>query len=89
MADADLEYIGAYTLEHWGAVQTVLYLNELDAAFALLAENPKLGTLKNTLKVGLRAFRRGSHVIFYREAAEWDVEIARILHERMDFERHL
>jgi toxin ParE1/3/4 len=30
----------------------------------------------------------GSHVLFYRLTAE-GVDIVRILHERMDFERHI
>nr|WP_246784524.1 MULTISPECIES: type II toxin-antitoxin system RelE/ParE family toxin [unclassified Bradyrhizobium] len=33
--------------------------------------------------------RRGSHFLMYRAAADSTIEIVRILHDRMDFRRHV
>ncbi len=33
--------------------------------------------------------RRGSHVVMYRVAAKTTIEIVRILHDKMDLQRHL
>ena len=38
---------------------------------------------------GLRGYPCGKHVIFYRVLSQTKVRIARILHEMMDFPRHL
>jgi toxin ParE1/3/4 len=38
--------------------------------------------------VGLRRFSSGSHVIYYLERDDY-LLIARILHRRMDYRRHL
>ncbi len=40
------------------------------------------------IRQGYRKYYQGRHVIFYRQAGE-DIEIIRILHERMDIEARL
>jgi NADP-dependent 3-hydroxy acid dehydrogenase YdfG len=53
-----------------------------------IAETPKRGRLYRGRSRNYRRILVGSHVVFYREASERLV-VVRILHQRMDFDRHL
>lgn len=88
-AEEDFDGIGAYTWGMWGENQAVLYLTKLDETFAALAQSPAVGKDRSDLRPGLISCPCNRHVIFFRRDAQGDVEILRILHERMDFERHL
>jgi toxin ParE1/3/4 len=43
----------------------------------------------NHIKNGYRASKVKSHLIFYKTSSESEIEIIRILHERMDIENRL
>lgn len=60
----DLENIGRYTLERWGAKQRNEYLRAIDKRFAWLAENPLLGKHRPDIEHGFYCFPQGSHLIF-------------------------
>ncbi|HEX9625872.1 MAG TPA: type II toxin-antitoxin system RelE/ParE family toxin [Acidiferrobacterales bacterium] len=66
----------------------MLYYDSLKNCLELLGENPGIGTNADDLRPGYRRFVHESHVIFYRETAH-GVLIVRILHKRMDVDRHL
>jgi toxin ParE1/3/4 len=87
LALADLDGIYAYTCEHWSPQQAQRYYAELIASFEALATGDRQGRdaqLGNdVLKVAV-----GAHVAFYR-VTDAGVDIVRILHRAMDFERHL
>lgn len=85
--ETDLLDIGAYTLETWGASQTVRYLNELEACCQQLADVPSLGRECDEIRAGLRRFEHGRHVVFYRQETG-GIFVTRILHQRMLPERH-
>jgi len=87
-AEADLVEIGRYTEERWGREQRVRYLTALDQRFFAVADNPALGKACDELYPGLRRIPEGSHVVYFREVGG-EVEIVRVLHERMLPERHL
>lgn len=87
-AEADLLEIGRYTEERWGREQRVRYLAALDQRFHTVANNPALGKGCDDLYPGLRRILEGSHVVYFREVGG-EVEIVRVLHERMLPERHL
>lgn len=88
-AEEDFDGIGAYTLENWGADQAVRCLTELDETFAALAQTMALGIVRSYLHPNLLSHRCNHHVIFFRRDKNGNAEILRILHERMDFTRHL
>jgi toxin ParE1/3/4 len=48
---------------------------------------PSLGRACDDIRQGCRRYAEGSHTIFYREVGG-DIEIVRILHGRMDPDRH-
>lgn len=88
-AKADLKSIGRYTEKAWGREQRNRYLALLDASMHDLADNPTLGRDCSEIRVGYRRFRTGKHLLFYRQIEPDQIEIVRILHERMDVEVRL
>ena len=90
ITDEDLLSIFLYTIEKWGKEQVPVYLGRLDEAFTLLAENPFAARSKSRedLATRCRLFKVGHHLIAYRPE-EGFIAIARILHETMDFEKHV
>jgi toxin ParE1/3/4 len=88
-AEEDFDGIGAYTVETRGLDQATKYLTKLDQTFAALAHRPALGKDRSDLRANLLSCPCNKHVVFFRRDAEGNVEILRILHERMDFARHL
>ena|ERR1022692_967453 len=87
-AKADVKEIGRYTQQRWGVEQRNRYLGELDACFQKIGANPTLGNSAEAIRAGYRRIRKGSHVVFFRKA-ENEVEIVRVLHERMLPGKHL
>ena len=88
-AEADFDEIGLYTKENWGSGQAERYLMQLDQTFHVLAQTPTLGRDCSDLRPGLLSIPCNRHVIFFRRDAAGAVEILRILHQRMDVQRHL
>lgn len=87
-AQADLRTIGRYTAKKWGAQQRNRYLRELDLCFQTLAKHPDLGRDIGDLRPGYYRHRHQSHIVFYIKIDD-GVRIVRVLHQRMDYERHL
>jgi toxin ParE1/3/4 len=86
-ADEDLRSIFRYTHETWGEEQVWIYLSLLEAARDQLTQNPLCpgSRPREDLAAGCRIFRAGKHYFVYR-IQDGFLEIARILHESMDFE---
>lgn len=84
-AETDLEDIFVYGVERWGAARTARYLREIDAAFKLLGDWPRIGRLHTDLLVPLRTHLVGSHVVVYRD--EMPVQIVRVVHQSSDWQR--
>lgn len=87
-ADRDLSGIYRYSYRQFGAAQADAYLLSLERCFAQLAAFPQLGRSIAHLRRGYFRFEHASHTIFYVPLAD-GVRIVRVLHERMDPERHL
>ncbi len=88
-AKADFKDIGRYTHKKWGREQRNLYLQQLDEAFHQLSQDPKKGRDCAEIREGYQKYRIGKHFIFYRLINPQHIEIVRILHERMNVEKHL
>jgi toxin ParE1/3/4 len=86
-AREDLKAIGRYTQRTWGRRQRVAYLTQLDRHFHSLAQRPTLGHSCDDIRPGYRKDTEGVHAIFYREV-DGGIEVVRILHGRMDLDRH-
>ena len=88
-AQADLEQIWDYTHDRWGVDQAEDYLRELQRVINRIAANPRIGRACDEIRPGYRKLAAGSHTLFYRVTAEDLIAIVRILHQRMDVDRHL
>jgi len=60
----------------------------LDEAFNQLSIDYKLGINVNHIRQGYFKYKIGKHLIFYR-LQDGDVEVVRILHQKMDIEAHI
>ena len=64
------------------------YVDTLHERFTSLARNPEQGRRRDELGRDHRSIVHGSHVVFYRCTVR-DLIIVRVLHGRMNPERHL
>lgn len=87
-AERDLVGIIDYTIQEWGVSQANTYLDGLEMRAQLLAENPDLGTTRETLSQGLFSFPYESHILYYKKQAR-GIVIVRVLHQHMDPVKHL
>ena len=87
-AEADLAGIVRTTIDSWGAAQAAQYLDGLEQLTGRLLEHPALGAACGDIAGGLRAFPYQSHIVYYRAEPERLVVI-RVLHRRMDPQRHI
>ena len=88
-AKSDLREIADYTQKRWSDIQAERYIRMLFSEFSSLADKPLAGRCYDHCRVGLRGLSCGKHVIMYRVLSRSKVRIVRVLHERMDFHRHL
>lgn len=90
-AKTDLRKIGRDTEKQWGREQRNTYLEKLDGSFHLLADNPGMAKACPEVGQGYRYHHVGRHFIFYRQLEHpfIQIEIVRILHDRMDYLQHL
>ncbi|OYO04218.1 type II toxin-antitoxin system RelE/ParE family toxin [Enemella evansiae] len=87
-AQRDLSSIWDYTQERWGLDQAETYVTEIRAAIERSAEDPRRGRACDEIRAGYRRYAIGSHQIFYVESPQW-IDVIRILHQRIDPNRHL
>ena len=85
---SDLEAIWRYTEEEWGITQAEFYLDQMDDAFGLLAEQPKLSRIRNEFRPPVRIYHHAHHLIVYDTHLDGirpdGIIIIRVLHESMD-----
>ncbi|KGE10506.1 type II toxin-antitoxin system RelE/ParE family toxin [Burkholderia gladioli] len=87
LAEADLEDIWTYTFEQWSLEQAERYVGDLVEAFERLARGDWVGR-SSRASDDYRRYLVGSHVVFYRETTT-TLDVIRVLHQRMDVDRHL
>lgn len=80
----DLNDIWIYTFEEWSEKQADLYYASIEFACLQIGKNPELGKKYEGIYKNLLGLRTGKHIIFYQVITEQEIEIIRILHERME-----
>ena len=88
-AVADLSKIWEYTFEVWSEKQADKYYDGLISNCEEISENPDLGKNYEAILKHLLGIKSNRHIIFYRTLSENNVEITRILHERMDLKKRI
>jgi|TARA_B110000305_G_scaffold220868_1_gene263083 toxin ParE1/3/4 len=87
-AKLDLGAIWDYTLSQWGVDQAEKYVRDLWSAMEQAAADPAKSVDIGDVRKGYRKIRSGSHVIFFKIRGA-GIDVVRILHKRMDFDRQL
>ncbi|MCW5911457.1 MAG: type II toxin-antitoxin system RelE/ParE family toxin [Cyclobacteriaceae bacterium] len=85
----DLSRIWNYTFENWSENQADKYYRQLLAFCKEAAASPRLGKSYEVISESLFGMKANHHIIFYRIIADQEIEIVRILHERMDLKNRL
>lgn len=88
-AQADLEHIWEYTSERWGDDQAESYVRDIQRAIERVVDNPLIGRSCDEVRPGYRRHAVGSHTLYYRMASDELIHVVRVLHKRMDVDRHL
>lgn len=89
-ANQDIEKIWVYTFENWSLEQANRYLNLIVDEIEYLTKNPNSGKDFSQIRKGYFRSQVKSHYIFYKiNLKDNQVEIIRILHQRMDTESRL
>ena len=90
LAITDLEAIWNYTKTTWSEQQANEYYGRIRACMERLCDLPTfLETDYGFVRPGVLGFHIGHHVVLYGKAPDGSIFVSRILHERMDFFRHL
>jgi toxin ParE1/3/4 len=84
----DLQEIDGYTAHQWGAEQADRYLAMLWDNFEKISQKPERWRLRPELHEECRICFAGRHAILFR-IKEDHIEIGRVLHEAMDYPRHV
>lgn len=87
-ASDDLIAIWQYTAGRWGVDQADHYVDALERTFKTLLAMPEIGRERSEFVPPVRIHPSGEHIVIYLVEASTLV-IVRILHQRMDIERHL
>ena len=83
LAEEDLRIISAKTIEEWGLSQAQKYVLQLHETMIQIATTPTLGRNRPELFKKARSFPAQKHIIYYWQTKA-GIEVARILHQRMD-----
>ncbi|MBA2711605.1 MAG: type II toxin-antitoxin system RelE/ParE family toxin [Tatlockia sp.] len=75
-------------MQEFGIKRTEDYILAIDTNFQHLAEDPLISRTCDDVQESLRAFNIGSHVIFFK-MTHYGIAVIRVLHQSMDFSRHL
>jgi toxin ParE1/3/4 len=88
IARADLESMRRYSHRTWGPDRTVQYMAALRDTMKALLAGTVVSRNRDDLRPGLQMATCGRHCVFF-EADQSRVLVVRVLHDRMDYRRHL
>lgn len=87
-ASRDLFDIGDYTQNKYGILQRNKYLDQFVDKFQAVADDPNLGMIRTDIRDGYYSLLINKHIIFYKKYS-YGARIVRVLHQSMDFSKHL
>ncbi|WP_205240771.1 type II toxin-antitoxin system RelE/ParE family toxin [Desulfobulbus alkaliphilus] len=87
-ARSDLGDIWDFTFARWGMDQAEKYVRDLWAAMERQSNDPTNSIHIGDVRPGYRKVNSGSHVIFFK-VTPGGIDVVRILHQKMDSNRHL
>ena len=88
IARADLASIRRYSTRTWGRDQTTKYMDALRDTMKGLVRGTVVTRTRDDLRPAIQMVTSGRHSIFF-EAGESRILVVRVLHDSMDYRRHL
>ena len=85
----DLNNIQIYTAENWSVEQANRYYNLIMDEIEYLAENLETAKDFGSIRKDYRYSKVKSHLIFCKQVENTEMEVVRILHERMDIKNRI
>ncbi len=85
----DISKIWDYTYEAWSENQADTYYELLIETCQEIAKKPSIGKNYNEISIDIFGFSVGKHIIFYRKLKTRNIQVVRILHERMDLKNRI
>jgi toxin ParE1/3/4 len=85
----DMNNIWEYTFEKWSETQADKYYAMLKLSCSEIGNNPEIGKQYFNISENLLGLNSGRHIIFYQFITKHEIEVIRILHERMDLKIRL
>ena len=85
----DLTDIWEYTFETWSENQANKYYEAIKQACLDISQNPDKGRQYSEINENLLGYRINKHIIFYHLVNTNELEVIRILHEKMDLRNQL
>lgn len=85
----DISEIWHYSYQVWSEKQADTYYELLIATCREIAKKPTIGKKYSQISIEILGFPIGKHIIFYRKLETDDIEIIRILHERMNIKNRI
>ncbi len=85
----DLNNIWTYTAENWSVVQANRYYNLIMDEIEFVADNFETTKDFGDIRKDYRYSKVKSHLIFCKRVGNSEMEVVRILHERMDLKNRI
>jgi|SRR5699024_3666308 len=80
----NLNNIWFYTFDEWSEDQADKYYATTKLACLNIGENPEIGRKYDRINKDVLGIKSGKHIIFHQIISKDEIEVVRILHERMD-----
>lgn len=85
----DLNNIWIYTAETWSVEQANRYYNLIMDEIDFVSKNFNITKDIESIRKGYRYSKVKSHLIFFRKINNTEIEVVRILHEKMDIRNRI
>jgi len=85
----DINKIWVFTAENWSVEQADRYYNLILDEIEFIAQNFEMARDFGSIRKSYRSSKVKSHLIFFKKNKFNEIEVIRVLHERMDIERRL
>jgi toxin ParE1/3/4 len=85
----DINTIWIYTAENWSVEQADRYYNLIIDEIGYIIDNLDMAHDLEKIRKSYRYSKVKSHLIFFKKNKTNEIEVVRVLHERMDIENRL
>ena len=85
----DLNNIWIYTAENWSVEQANRYYNLIVDEIEYVLENFEVTKDFGNIRKNYKFSKVKSHLVFYKKTENTEMEVVRILHERMDIKNRI